>query len=300
MLSKTATKLGSREKRSGILMTLPAILVMIATVLYPIGWSLLLSFSDSASVFSGKFDFIGFDNYIKAIQSSDFQNALVNTLKFVACTIVLEIIVGFIVSLTLNSQPPGHKVFKLLYTLPLMIAPLVSGLQWRWMLTDQYGVVNNILSIFGVKGPTWFANPTSAFAAIILANVWLAVPFCILVLVSALLSLPETLYEAGRLDGANLIQEFWYITLPQLKYTILTILVIRLADAFRVFDIVYVLTSGGPGNSTEVASTYIYTTSFTRLHFGVGAAASFMSLIIVGIACFTLFKLMGDSEEDVM
>lgn len=299
-MSSKVIGLRSHEKQSGILMTLPAFIVMAATVLYPIVWSLILSVSDSASVISGKFEIIGFNNYVKALQSPDFQNALGNTLVFVICTIILEILIGFVVSLTLNTQPPGHKGFNLLYTLPLMVAPLVSGLQWRWMLTDQYGVVNNLLALIGVKGPTWFANPTSAFGAIVLANVWLAVPFCILVLVAALLALPKSLYEAGRLDGANLIQEFLYITLPQLKTTILTILVIRLADAFRVFDIVYILTNGGPGNSTEVISTYIYTTSFTRLKFGIGAAASFMSLILVGIVCFSLFKLMGDSEEDVL
>jgi multiple sugar transport system permease protein len=282
------------------MMTLPALLIMAGTVLYPIIWSLVLSFSDSASVISGKLHVIGFANYINALQSKDFLNALSNTAVFVICTIVVEIIVGFVVSLTLNTQPPGHKVFNLLFSLPLMVAPLVSGLQWRWMLTDQYGVINNILAIFGIEGPTWFAKGNTAFAAIVMANVWLAVPFCILVLVAALLSLPKSLYEAGRLDGANLIQEFLYITLPQLKTSILTILVVRVADAFRVFDVVYILTNGGPGNATEVVSTFIYTTTFTRLKFGIGAAASFISLIMVGIVCFVLFKLMGDSEEDVL
>jgi len=281
-------------------MTLPALLIMLGTVLYPIIWSFIISLSDSASVISGKLKIIGLTNYINVFQSKEFKNALENTIIFVLCTIVAEIIIGFVVSLTLNSQPPGHKGFNFLYTLPLMVAPLISGLQWRWMLTDQYGVVNNILAIFGIDGPVWFAKANSSFAAIVLANVWLAVPFSILVLVAALLALPNSLYEAGKLDGANLIQEFLYITLPQLKTTILTILVIRLADAFRVFDVIYILTNGGPGNATEVVSTYIYTMTFTRLKFGTGAASSFMSLVIVGVVCFVLFKSMGDSAEDVL
>lgn len=300
IMSIKKLKFGMHKKPTGLFMTLPAIIVMLVTVLYPIGWSLALSFSDSGSVFSGHFDFIGLDNYIQVIQSPAFQNAFGNTLKFVACTIIWEMVVGFLVALTVNSQPPGHKVFNLLFTLPLMMAALVAALQWRWMLTDQYGVVNNILSFFGIKGPTWFARPDAAFWAIIICNLWLAVPFCILNLVSGLLTIPESLYEAGKLDGANMFQTFWYITLPQLKSTVLTILVIRLADAFRVFDSIYILTSGGPGNATEVISTYVYTTSFTKLEFGRGAAASFLELIVVGSVCLALFRLMGNSEEAVM
>lgn len=297
---KRTSKLQAYNSLTGFLMTLPAIIVMLVTIVYPIAWSLVLSFSDSASVFTGQFELVGLSNYVKVFQSADFKNAFFNTIRFVAVTIVIEIVLGFIVALTLNTQPRGHKAFNLIYTLPLMIAALVSGLQWKWMLTDQYGIVNNILALFGIKGPVWFAKPTSAFWSTILSNVWLAVPFTILVLVSALLSLPDALYEAGKLDGANPIQSFVYITLPQLKSTVLMILVIRLADAFRVFDIIYILTSGGPGNSTEVLSTYIYTLSFTKLKFGIGAAAAFISLLLVGVVCLTLFKLMGDSEEDVL
>lgn len=180
------------------------------------------------------------------------------------------------------------------------MAPLVAALQWRWMLTDQYGVINNILSIFGLKGPIWLSKPDSAFWSILLCNVWLAVPFCVLNLVSGLLAIPDSYYEAAKMDGANMFQAFWYITLPQLKPTVLTILVIRMADAFRVFDSIYILTSGGPGNATEVISTYIYTTSFTKLEFSQGSAASFLELIVVGLASFALYRFMRTSGEDVL
>lgn len=283
-----------------MLMTLPALVVMAVTVLYPITWSLVLSLSDSSSVISGNLKFVGLNNYVNVVQATGFQDALKHTIVFVFITVTIELLLGLIIALTLNAQLAGSKGFNLIFTLPLMMAPLVSGLQWRWMLTDQYGIINVILSVFGIEGPHWLSYPIPAFASILLANIWLAVPFSILVLVAALLALPKSLYEAGKLDGANLIQEFRYITLPQLKIAILTILVIRLADAFRVFDIVYILTNGGPGNSTDMISTYIYTTSFVRLRFGPSSAASYISLVIVGIVSFIMFKLLGDSEEDLL
>ena len=298
MLRKKS-KTGVQSKWVGIFMTMPAIVVMVLTVVYPICWSFILSFSDSSSVFSGHFNLIGFENYINVLKSSSFRNAFGNTLKFVVCSLFWELLVGFIISLTINSQPKGYKIFNLLFTLPLMMAAIVAALQWRWMLTDQYGVVNNILDIFGINGPTWFSKPDSAFWSIIIRNVWLAVPFCILNLVAGLMAIPDSYYEAAKMDGANMFHSFWYITLPQLKPTVLTILVIRLADAFRVFDSIYILTSGGPGNATEVISTYIYTTSFTKLEFGRASAASFLELIVVGVTCLALYRFMRTSEGDM-
>lgn len=286
----------SNHRGINILMTLPALLVMLITVIYPVIWSLILSASDSKSVFKDKLDFVGLENYIHVLKSSAFYNALGNTLAFVCITIFFELLFGFIISLILNSKITGHKIFNLIFTLPLMIAALVSGLQWRWILADQYGALNNLLALVGVKGPQWLSTPVMAFISLIIANLWLALPFCIMVLLSALSSLPDSLNEAGKLDGAGKFQLFWYITLPQLKQAVLTILVIRIADAFRVFDIVYILTAGGPGDSTEMISNYIYKTSFTSRMFGEGAAASFICLLIILAICLALYKLMGKSS----
>lgn len=290
----------AKKRRIGFFMTLPANLILAATILYPIVWSFMISISDSSSVFQNRFDIVGLKNYTNVLSSPAFLNAFTNTLIFVIASVANELLIGFIISLILNSRMPGYKGFNIIFTLPLMIAPLVSGLQFRWLLADQYGAVNNLLMLFGIKGPLWLSTPDWAFTSLIIANVWLAVPFCIMVLLSALTSLPESLYESGKIDGANVAQSFWYITLPQLRPAVLTILVVRIADAFRVFDIIYILTGGGPGTATEMISTHIYRTSFSFMRFGEGAAASFASMMTIGIICFILFKSMNKSEEDAV
>jgi len=211
-------------------------------------------------------------------------------------TIIIELIIGFAVAIVLNQVLPGSKVFRVIFTLPLMIAPVVSGLQWRWLFADQYGVINYILSTIGLKGPLWLATPWGAKASILISDVWLATPFVILILLAAMSSLPEEFYEAAQLDGARSDQIFRYITLPLLRPALLLILVIRLSDAFRVFDIVYIITQGGPGGATEVLSTYIYKDTFTNLNFGVGSAASFIVMIIIAIVSYSCVRLLRPRE----
>jgi multiple sugar transport system permease protein len=284
------------RRRAGIWFTLPALIVMAATVLYPILWSLKISLYQSEGMMSAG-SFVGLKNYAKVLASHAFQSALSNTLGFVAATIIVELAVGFAVALVLNRNLPGTPFFRVLFALPLMIAPVVSGLQWRWLFADQYGAVNQLLSLVGTGGPLWLGSVWGARAAVLIANVWLAFPFVVLVLLAAMSALPEDLYEAARLDGANAVQAFRRITLPLLKPAILMVLVVRLSDAFRVFDVVYILTNGGPGGATEVLSSYIYKNTFTGLHFGQGSAASFIVMILIMAVCFVLFKLMRAKEE---
>lgn len=299
-MSVSAMKKNGKHDRSrrtaGILLTLPALLVMAATVLYPILWSFKLSIFESQGMMSTG-AFVGLDNYWKVLQSSQFQSSLRNTFGFVSVTIIVELIIGFAVALVLNRSLPGTKVFRIIFTLPLMIAPVVSGLQWRWLFADQYGVVNAMLELAGIDGPLWLGTVWGARTAVLIANVWLATPFVILILLAAMSSLSEDLYEAARLDGANAFQIFRTITLPLLKPAILMILVVRLSDAFRVFDIVYILTQSGPGGSTEVLSTYIYKNTFTGLQFGQGSAASFLVMLLIMIVSFVLFRLLRPRED---
>lgn len=295
MVKKTGRHDKSR-RIAGIILTLPALIVMAATVLYPILWSFKISLFESEGMMSSG-SFVGLGNYIKVLQSSQFQNTLWNTLGFVLTTIIVELIVGFAVALVLNRSLPGTKFFRIIFTLPLMIAPVVSGLQWRWLFADQYGVVNHVLGLLGIDGPLWLGSVWGAKTAVLIANVWLATPFVILILLAAMASLSEDLYEAARLDGASAVQIFWRITLPLLKPAILMILVVRLSDAFRVFDIVYILTQGGPGGSTEVLSTYIYKNTFTGLHFGQGSAASFLVMLMIMAVSFGLFRILRPKED---
>lgn len=279
----------------GLAFVLPATVVVLLTVVFPLGWSLVTSLHTSRGFARG--DFVGLANYADVLTRPGFLEALTNTLGFVAAALTAELVLGFAVALVLNRMLPGTGFFRLLFALPLMIAPVVSGLQWRWLFADQYGLINALLAQVGIKGPLWFGSPTAAKAAVLIADVWLATPFVILVLLAGLSSLPAEIYEAARIDGAGSVRLFFSITLPLLKPVLLMILIVRLADAFRIFDLVYVLTESGPGGATEVLSTYIYKLTFTGLDIGRGSAASFIVMLLVGAISFVVIRALGSRRE---
>lgn len=295
---KAMTKRQKRRNKEGIALIMPAVIVLLVTFLIPLVYSLLISLSDSASVIGSHLEPVGLKNYITVLKSPRFREALFHTCFFVLTTISLEFILGFVIALLLHCETKGSRVFKLIFAVPLMVAPVVSGLQWRWLFADQYGLINYLLSFFGIKAPLWFASAAASWVTVIVANLWLATPFVILVLLAGLGGLSEELNEAARIDGANRWQVFTKITLPQLKPTILIILVIRITDAFRIYDLIYILTGGGPGGKTEVLSTYIYKSTFTDWQFGQGSAASFLVMLIICAVSLLCNKLMTEKEVD--
>ena len=290
----------AREKRrrlAGYSLIAPAVLILIITFAVPLLYSFIISISDSNAIVANKFELVGLKNYISVLQNSKFQSALFHTCFFVITTIILEFIIGFIVALLLYRETAGSKFFKLIFAVPLMVAPVVSGLQWRWLFADQYGIINHLLSKIGIEAPLWFTSAQTSWVTIIVANLWLAAPFVILVLLAGLGGLSEEMNEAAEIDGANKWQVFRSIILPQLKPTILIILVIRLTDAFRIYDLIYILTGGGPGGKTEVLSTYIYKRIFTDWDSGRGSAASFIVMVIICLLSLLCSKLMSEKEE---
>lgn len=293
----TASHRKRRRNKEGIMLILPAVVILLVTFLVPLLYSFLISLSDSESVIGSRLEFNGLKNYISVLKNSRFQQAFWHTCFFVLVTITIEFLIGFVISLLLNCEVGGFRIFKLLFSVPLMVAPVVSGLLWKWMFADQYGLINYLISFLGIDPPLWFASSTTSWVTIIVANLWLAVPFVILVLLAGLGGLSEDLNEAARIDGANGRQVFFRIMLPQFKPAILTILVIRLTDAFRIYDLVYILTGGGPGGRTEVLSTYIYKATFTDWKFGEGAAASFLVMLIISIVSYICNRLMTGKEN---
>lgn len=290
---KHASIRDTHRNRTYLALVSPALAVFCVIFVLPFLYSLLISMSDGKQIIDGKTDWVGLKNYGAVLSSSSFWVSLGHTLAFVAITIALELALGMIIALLLNRNLPGTRLFRLVYSLPLMIAPVVAGLQWRWLFADQYGVINAILGLFGCEAPLWFSRPLTAWTTILAANLWLATPFVVLVLVSGLSSLSSDLNEAAEVDGAGKGRIFFHVTLPQLKPAILIILVIRVTDAFRVYDLVYILTGGGPGGATEVLSTSIYKQIFVFLEFGQGAAASLLVTAIIFALSLVLNKLLA-------
>jgi multiple sugar transport system permease protein len=276
-----------------MLFTLPAIVAVAVVIGYPLLWAANLSLlSADALAPRGDPHYVGLDNYAQMLGTRDFREAMLLTSGFVVTTLTLELVIGFPIALLLNRRLPGMGIFKLIVALPLLMAPSVAGLLFRFLFADQYGAINHLLSLVGIEGPLWVASPWAARAAILIANLWLATPFVVLVLLAGMASLPEEPFEAARVDGARGWQLIRYVMLPLLRPAILVILVVRLTDAFRIFDLVYILTGGGPGNFTDVASTFIYRETFVRLHFPQAAAASLLLVGFVALLSLMLFRLL--------
>jgi multiple sugar transport system permease protein len=277
---------------------LPALVVMLAVVGYPMLYSLNLSFRSLNLLDpTSEESYVGFQNYSELFGSSEFVNSVILTTGFVAVTIALELVIGLALALLINQDMRGLNWFRLIVSLPLMMAPSVAGLQFRFLFADQYGAIDAILGKLGIDGPLWLVEPWAARASILISNLWLATPFVVLVLLAGMANLPREPFEAARLDGAGSWQLLRYLLVPMLKPAFLIIIVIRMADAFRVFDLVYNLTGGGPGRSTDVLSNFIYRESFVRAHFAQGAAASFVLVALVATLTFVCLRVLRPREE---
>jgi multiple sugar transport system permease protein len=293
-----ARRFRRRRSIAGIVLTLPALAVLGATMLYPIGWTVWLSVNGANTALRGGVDFVGLANYARIVQIIDFRAALGQTLGIVAASFILEAVLGLAIALALHRSLAGTRVFRAVVALPLMVAPVVGALAWRFMFADGYGMIDTIAQQFGYEGPLWFANVWLARAAVVIANLWLALPFTVLVLLAGLTALPTDPIEAARVDGASSWQILTKVMLPLLRPVIAVIIVIRLADAFRVFDVVYVLTGGGPANRTDVLSTFIYRQMFTVFDFAGGAAASVLLVIITSVASLAAVLALRDRVRE--
>lgn len=280
------------------MLTLPALLALAATMLYPVAWTVWLSLNGPNTAMRGTPDFKGFGNYTRIAGAPEFQTALIQTLGLVAASFVFEAVLGLAVALALHRGLRGSRIFSAIVALPLMVAPVVGALAWRFIFVDGYGMIDSIAGLFGLSGPLWFADIWLARASIVIANLWMALPFDILVLLAGLASLPTDPIEAAKVDGASPRQILFAIILPLLRPVMAVILVVRLADAFRIFDVVYVLTGSGPANATDVLSTYIYRQMFTVFDFPGGAAAAVLLVLITALFSLLAVAALRDRQRE--
>jgi multiple sugar transport system permease protein len=287
-----------KDRTYGLLIALPAILVLVLIIIFPMLYSLYLSFVPLELLNPGApRRFVGLQSYLAVLKDYRFTSSLLHTLVFVCITMTVEFLLGLGIALLLNqSQLKGRGLLRTLLVLPLMVAPIVSGLQWRWIFADQYGILNYILGVLRLPAPVWLGSQVTAMTAIVVANLWVATPFVFMVLLAGLQGMPGEPIEAGIIDGAGWFQRLWYIILPLLRPAIRVVLLIRLADAIRIFDIVYILTGGGPGDSTQVFSTYIFRVSYGNLDLSQGAAGSFIMVCITAIISLIVARRFGSAR----
>lgn len=262
---------------------LPATLVLLGIVVAPLIYALRISFFKWPTIPGVKPTFNGVVNYIRIFTSDDrFWGALEVTFKYLAIAIPLQLILGFVLASALFRLRKGKQILSTYFLIPAMIPPVTVGAIWLLMLSTYYGPVNYFLNnILGLGLVDWLTRPGPALAAIVVTDTWEWTPFMMIILYSGLVALPRTPYESAAIDGASAWQSFRYITLPLLAPPILVALIIRTIDGFKLFDIIYMLTAGGPGNATEVVSYYLYRTGFKYWNMSYAAALSVIVLIIM-------------------
>lgn len=277
----------------------PAILLLLGLVLYPIVYSFWLSLHAYNLRQPNRVRFIGLDNYATVLSSDQFWSAAGNTALFCAGSISLTVVLGTLLALLLNESFPGRGLLRAVMLLPWAIPPVVNGLIWQWLLDGQHGLINALLLGAGLisEPQAWLSQTSTAMPALILAQVWNHVPFVAVVMLAALQTVPEELYDSARLEGAGVLQRFRHITLPWLSHALLLVLVTQTMVALRTFDIIYVLTGGGPGSATTVIAWLTYVTTFNLTDFGRGNAYAYLiALVTLGLSLLYIRMLWKRGE----
>ncbi len=273
---------------NGSAYVLPALALLSLITLYPVLTVLYLSLLRKLPLF-GIARFVGLENYFFLVADERFWNALRNTIYFTALSVSLELLLGLGLALLLNRSFPFKGAVTAMVLIPWAIPTVVSARIWEWMYNTDLGILNHLL---GVK-VNWLGSPLWALHSAVIMDVWKTTPFTAILLLAGLRSIPGELFHAARIDGAGAWSTFSRITLPLLKPVILVVLVFRTLDAFRVFDAVYVLTGGGPANTTETLSIYAYKVLFQTLQFGYGSTLSVAVFLCVGAISVLYVRLLG-------
>jgi multiple sugar transport system permease protein len=286
--------LPQRERRQAWVLLAPMLLMMLLLTAWPLARTLWLSFTDAALVGDGVTPaWVGADNFFYALTDPDFQAALGRTLYFTVISVAFEGVIGVLVALLLNQKFHGRNVLRVLVILPWALPTIVNATMWRLNFNPDYGSINALLTQLGVIDHyrSWLGDPASALNAVMLADIWKNYPLITLLTLAALQSIPDDLYEAARLDGASAWRRFRAITLPAILAPLAVALVLRTIDAFKVFDIIYVMTRGGPMDSTKTLSFFVYQESFSYLRAGSGAAYAVLMTLLCGLL-IALYMLM--------
>jgi len=283
------------DTRAGWAMALPALGIVALVALGPVLWAVWESLHehDLRMPWLG-FRYVGLRNYVDVLSDARFLEAIGHTALFAAISVTCEIALGLALAVAVDSIARGRGVVRTAMLLPWAVPTVVVGLVWRFMFETPGGLMNGALAAIGItRMPVWFADAHAAWLPIILADVWKTTPFVAILLLAGQQVIDRSLYEAARMDGATAWRQFTHITLPLLKPALFVALVFRTVDAFRVFDVIYVMTGGGPGTATESIALYTFSTLFEHLRFGFGSALSVIVFVVTFLLALVAIRLMG-------
>ena len=291
-----------RYDNVGLLFALPALLYMLIFVGYPIISNIILSMQNVTvrNLSKGVKKFVGLDNYVKLFNDEVFVKSIGNTLLFTVACLIVQFIIGFALAVFFNKGFRFSKAVRGILMIPWMMPMTVTALIFKFMFATDVGIINFFLRNLGIisENIEWLTTPGTAMTAVIIANIWIGIPFNTILIATGLTTIPTDLYESAAIDGADGFQRFVKITVPLLKPTIESVLVLGFIYTFKVYDLIYVMTSGGPVNSTHLLSTYSYKLSFELFQYSKGSAvANVLLLILLAVGVIYLkITLKGEDE----
>ena len=297
--TKKRLTLRQQDARVALLLIAPSLVIIAAITLQPILSTFYLSFFETTPGVATPDIFRGIGNYLELLADKLFWQAIWRTLYFTIVSVGLELVLGICIAQLIHSHPPGWRFLRTSLIIPWAVPTIINGAMWRWIYNADYGALNALLMQLGLIDHyiPWLIKPTTAMNLVILADIWHAVPFIALIIQAALATLPVELDEAAAVDGASAWQRFWSIRLPLLRSAILVALVIRSVEAFRVFDIIYVITAGGPAFGTVTISFLTYLETFSYGKVGMGSALSFLISLFTIAMAFIYIRLLYRPEE---
>jgi len=299
--SSISSSRASRRMKPWLLLA-PTLLVMLVTTVFPLAYSLMVSFTRYELAREMGWEFTGLINYRDAVGDQRFLASAIQTVQIIVPALVMSFVLGFSIALLLNRPFRWRGLFVSILAVPIMVAPTAGAMAFALMLTPKYGAVNDLLSILVGQRVLidWLGSPGMAKLSVAAVQVWRWAPFHMLILLAGLQAIPDQLYEAARVDGATRVQLFGHITLPLLRWPALVGLLICFIDLVKIFDTVYVLTGGGPGTSTETLTFYTYHIGLRFFHVGYGAALSFYVLGTVLLLSVLLVQVFRWRKEGVV
>lgn len=292
-------ELSTKNKLISFLYVVPALVLMVGLIGYPIIFNLKISFQDFTltTLNNGDTPFIGLENYRNIMGQGTFWTALRNTLYFTFWCIILQFIVGFALALFFNMKFRLAGFLRGMTLVAWLVPTVITSLLFKFMLNEN-GILNFFLMKLGIMDApvAWLTDPTLAMWSLIIANVWVGAPFNMMLLSTGLSSLPNDVYEAASIDGASKFKQFWTMTVPMIKPTIMVVIMMGFIYTLKVFDLIFVMTGGGPVDATEALSTLSYRLSFSQFNFGSGAAVANILFVILFVISLVYLRLVRSDE----
>lgn len=286
---ETAALRKARGRRIGWAFLAPAFLAIAIVAIYPLIYTVVVSFSES-SLGRPFAEWVGLDNFVKVLSDGVTVPSLGRSLVFAIPSALLALVIGFVIALSLDVAVRSGKVVRVIFLLPLMTPPVMAGVIWKLMFAPTGGLFNNVLQLVspGADPILFLGSSPAAMISIVVVDVWQWVPFCVLLLFAALQTLPGEVFEAAQVDGAGVWRTFRHVTFPLVLPTLVTVLMLKLIVSFKVFDLVFIMTGGGPGLDTTVSSFNIYRTALQQFDVGAAAAQTIVFLVLVTIVIVPL------------